>query len=300
MPGNLDVSWIHGSQDRRHPTDPPIQVHHYAPDTVLVRQSKDVHFEAPFLFLLFGSERAVLLDSGATADDSVRTTVDGLLAAWLADHPAEHYELVVAHTHGHGDHVAGDAAFAGRPDTTVVGRDVDAVRAFFGFSDWPTQVVTFDLGGRELEVTGIPGHQPASIAVFDARTGLLLSGDSVLPGRLYVSDMPAYIDSMRRLVEFAEARQVSHILGCHIEMTVAPGRDYFPGCRYQPREPPLQMSVAQLRTVRDAAMSVAERKGVHRFDDFIVYNGMGPAAAIRLNARGLLGLARDRVTGRSH
>ena len=66
--------------------------------------------------------------------------VDGLIDAWLARHRPDAdgaYELVVAHTHGHGDHVAGDASFADRPDTVVVGHDVDSVRTFFGFADWP-------------------------------------------------------------------------------------------------------------------------------------------------------------------
>jgi hydroxyacylglutathione hydrolase len=298
MPGDLDVSWIHGSRDPRHPTDPPIQVHRYAEHTVLLRQSKDVHFEAAFVFLLFGSDRALLLDSGSTDDDTVRTTVDGLVAEWLETYPSGAYDLVVAHTHGHGDHVAGDATFADRPRTTVVGRDVGAVREFFGFTAWPAETVPFDLGGRNLEITGIPGHQAASIAVYDPSTGLLFSGDSVLPGRLYIEDMPAYVDSLNRLVDFAEARSISHVLGCHIEMTVAPGRDYFPGCRYQPHEPPLQMTVAQLRSVRDAAVAVAARTGVHRFDDYIIYNGMGRMAGLRLNARAVAGSLRARLTSR--
>ena len=69
--------------------------------------SKAVSFEAPFIFLLFGNERAVLLDTGPSADPAkvpLRRTVDELVGAWLAEHPREDYELVVAHTHGHHDH----------------------------------------------------------------------------------------------------------------------------------------------------------------------------------------------------
>lgn len=298
-PGDLDVRWIHGSPDRHRPTDPETQVVHYNEHTVLLRQSKDVSFEAPFMFLLFGNDRALLLDTGAVRNDQLRGTVDGLIDAWQArHHPDPDYDLVVAHTHGHGDHVAGDASFGDRPRTTVIGREVDAVGEFFGFTGWPEQVVHFDLGGRVLELTGIPGHHPASVLIHDSWTGLLFTGDSVYPGRLYVPDFPAYVDSMRRAVEFAEARTVTHVLGCHIEMTDAPGRDYFPGCRYQPHEPPLQMSVEQLCAVRDAAVSVAAHKGVHRFDDFIIYNGMGVVATIRLSARGLAGLVRHRLISR--
>jgi hydroxyacylglutathione hydrolase len=299
VPGDLDVRWIHGSPDRRNRTDPAVQVHPYDEHTVLLRQSKDVSFEAPFVFLLFGNERALLLDTGAVQDDTMRGTVDRLMDAWRArHHSALDYELVVAHTHGHGDHVAGDASFAGRANTTVVGRDVESVREFFGFVDWPASEVRFDLGGRVLELTGIPGHHPASLLVYDPWTGLLLTGDSVYPGRLYVSDFPAYVDSLRRTVDFAEARAVTHVLGCHIEMTRTPRRDYFIGCRYQPDEPPLQMTMAQLRAVRDAAAASADRTGVHRYDDFVIYNGMGPATKLRLLARALAGTAREKITSR--
>jgi glyoxylase-like metal-dependent hydrolase (beta-lactamase superfamily II) len=55
---------------------------------------------------------------------------------------------VVAHTHAHGDHVAGDGQFADRPATTVVGTQGESVRSSFGFAHWPGDSVTFDLGGR--------------------------------------------------------------------------------------------------------------------------------------------------------
>lgn len=297
--GDLDVRWIHGSSDRRHRTDPAIQVHRYDDHTLLLRQSKDVSFEAPFVFLLFGNERALLLDSGAVHDDRLRNTVDDLVSAWRQQHrPDGDYDLVVAHTHGHGDHVAGDASFADRPDTTVLGHDVDAVRDFFGFDTWPADEVTFDLGGRTLELTGIPGHHPASLLIFDPWTGLLFTGDSVYPGRLYVPDFPAYLDSMDRAVAFTDARSVTHVLGCHIEMTTTPRRDYFMGCRYQPDEPPLQMTIEQLHAVRNAAHAAASHPGVHRHDDFLIYNGMGLTSKLRLLARGLTGTIRAKVTGK--
>lgn len=291
--GSLDVAWVHGSPSRRHRTDPPWQVHLYREDTVIMRQSKDVTFEAPFTFLLFGTERALLLDTGAVNDDLLRRKVDDLVADWLSHHPHPDYQVVVAHTHGHGDHVAGDPSFSSRPQTQVVGRSEQDVRAFFGFTAWPHEVVDYDLGGRRLQVVGVPGHHAASIAIHDERTGLLFTGDSVYPGRLYVEDIEAFVDSMDRLVEFVETRTVTHVLGCHVEMTREPRRDYYFGCRYQPEEPPLQMTVDQLRAVRDAAVSVADRRGVHRFDDFVLCNGMGLRTQLPLLVRGLLGRSVD-------
>lgn len=289
--GSLDVRWIHGVPRRRRTADPPIQVHQYDEHTVIVRESKSVSYEAPFLYLLFGNDRALLLDTGATADPAkfpLRATVDRLVADWLARHPRDAYHLVVAHTHGHGDHVAGDAQFADRPATTVVGRELGAVQQHFGLTNWPEQIVTFDLGGRVLEVTGSPGHHRAAITVYDPWTGFLLTGDTVLPGRLYAFDFPQFLASLDRMVALAEDRAVTHVLGCHIEMTRQPGGDYPLGATYQPDERALEMTVAQLRDVRAAAASVAGKKGVHRFDDFLIYNEPGLRDQLKLIARGLL------------
>jgi glyoxylase-like metal-dependent hydrolase (beta-lactamase superfamily II) len=289
--GSLAVSWIHGAPARRPASDPPIQVHRYDEHTIILRQSKSVHYEAPFLYLLFGNDRALLLDTGATADPAkfpLRATVDELVGEWLTRHPRDAYELVVAHTHGHGDHVAADAQFDGRPGTTVVSRELDTVKQHFGFTSWPEQIVPFDLGGRVLEVTGSPGHHRAAITVYDPWTGVLLTGDTVYPGRLYVSDFPQFLASLDRMTELAGRRDVTHVLGCHIEMTRRPGRDYPIGATYQPDEPPLEMTTAQLGEIRAAAASVAAKRGIHRFDDFIIYNEPRVRDQLSLMGRGLL------------
>ena len=241
-------------------------------------------------YLLFGTERALLWDTGATRDPGrfpLRQTIDGLMASWLTANPHEAYELVVAHSHAHGDHVAGDHQFSDRPLTTVVGTDLSAVRSFFGFTRWPDSVAEFDLGGRTLELTGIPGHHPTSLAVFDSWTGFLLTGDTVYPGRLYGRDMPAFVESMDRLIDFAGARPVTHVMGCHIEMSRTAGQDYPIGSKYQPDEPPLQMTMAQLLRVGAAAHQAASKPGVHVHDDFIIFNGTGRMATVKLVARSL-------------
>jgi glyoxylase-like metal-dependent hydrolase (beta-lactamase superfamily II) len=266
-------------------------VHRYDPHTYVLRQSKALTPEAPFLYLLFGSERAVLFDTGAskkTEGNPLRETVDELVEAWLAEYPREVYELVVAHTHGHLDHVEGDAQFAGRPATTVVDRELEAVHEFFGFTAWPDQIVQFDLGGgRVLELTGTPGHQHAAVTTYDPWSGFLITADNALPGRIYAFDFPVYLDSMERTVEFAHTREITHVMGCHIEMTRRPGRDYPVGCRYQPDERPLQMTVQQLVDLRDAARSIKDDPGAHTFDDFLIMNGPSRRYIVPLLARAL-------------
>ena len=290
---DLDVHWIHGSRKRSHSADPLVQVHACDPHTFLLRQSKSVTFEAPFLYLFMGRDRAVLFDTGATKDQEkfpLRSTVDAILDKWLAEHPdpqRQRYELVVAHTHPHGDHVAGDTQLVDRPDTVIVPHDPDAVASFFGIENWPDQEVELDLGGRVLRVTGAPGHHAAAIAVHDPRTGFLLTGDTVYPGRLYVQDFPAFLHTLDRLVAWTETFPVTHVMGCHVEMTTTPGRDYPLGTTYQPDEASLPMTVEQLKAVREAAYTVADQPGAHQFDDFAIWNGPCRGAALRQIARTL-------------
>jgi hypothetical protein len=110
----------------------------------------------------------------------------------------------------------------------------------------------------------------------------------VLPGRLYAFDYAAFLVTLDKLAAFAAEYSVTHVLGCHIEMTRTAGRDYPLGCRYQPDEAPLPMTTGQLLAIRHAAASDrAARKGRHVFDDVIIYREPGLAASLRLMARGL-------------
>jgi len=138
---NLDVAWIHGSAAAKYNTDPDIQVHACDEHTYILRQNKAVHYEAPFVFLLFGASRAMLLDTGATANPQffpLRAVVDSIIDGWLARHPhPDDYGLLVLHTHSHGDHVAADGQFADRPNTEVIGAKRDPAWRYFGFDRAP-------------------------------------------------------------------------------------------------------------------------------------------------------------------
>lgn len=60
-----------------------------------------------------------------------------------------------------------------------------------------------DLGDRHFEVIHTPGHSPGGIALWEAATGILFSGDIVYDGPLiedtYHADAKDYVASMRRL-----------------------------------------------------------------------------------------------------
>jgi glyoxylase-like metal-dependent hydrolase (beta-lactamase superfamily II) len=270
----FDVRWIHGSVSSKHNADPELQIHWYDENTVVLRQNKAIDYEAPFLFLLFGRERAVLLDTGATASPEflpLRAVVDELIHNWLARHPLDNYELLVLHTHSHGDHVAGDGQFADRAQTVLVGADKDVAWKFFGFSEDPDAIRPVDLGGRVLEAFATPGHDAAAVTFYDPWTGILFAGDTVYRGRLYIVDWPAYSRSIDRLIDFCQTHPVTHVIGCHIEMTRQPGVDYPVRTTYQPDEPPLEMTVDHLYAVRAALDEVGPEPVRQAFDDFILW-----------------------------
>jgi hydroxyacylglutathione hydrolase len=275
--GSLDVNWHHGSISPKHNTDPDIQIHAYNEHTFILRQNMAVNYEAPFMFLLFGNDRAILLDTGATRSPDffpLRQTIDTLMAEWLVNHPRSNYALVVAHTHLHRDHFEADSQFSDRPHTQIVGRSLAETIAFYGFQQWPQERVSFDLGGRVLTVTGSPGHEEAEVSIYDPYTHILFTGDIFYPGRLYVMDWDAFQQSIDRLVQFTEAHAISHILGCHIEMSIYPKIDYLVRTIYQPYERPLQMTVEQLKSVQTAVQEINGRPGIYAFDDYVIYNGI--------------------------
>ena len=228
----------------------------------------------PRSFALFGNAPALQLDTGATAQQwrcPVCERVDHLMATWLRSPPRTSYSLGVVHSHGHRDHPAGQAQFEGRPDTPVGGKDHSSVMNFFALANCP-DAGQLGLGRRVLEITGAAGHDVSSISNLDPCSGLLLSGDLVNPGRLYVQDMSAPTQCLDRMFLLAKSGQVRHVMGAHIQMSRTPGRDCSRWTTLQPGQPPLQMSIEQLGGVRDGAVLVDNCRGAHVFDEFAMFD----------------------------
>ncbi len=272
--GTLGIKWNHGSSQCSGNNDPAIQIHAYNDNMVILRQNKCVNYEAPFMYLLFGEKRAILFDTGATKSASqfpIQKTIERLLVEHYGAEQRAKIELVVAHTHAHGDHIAGDSQFKGKPNTTLVGTSPTAVAAFFGFKNWPTGSVSYDLGGRALALLPMPGHEDSHIAIYDDQTGILLSGDSLYPGRLYVRNWTAYRKSVAQLTAFLADREVSYVLGAHIEMSTTAGVDYPVGTTFQPFEHDLPLTKASLNLLKSRLLAIGPSPLEDVQDDFIIY-----------------------------
>jgi hydroxyacylglutathione hydrolase len=172
-------------------------------DFYILRESGCINAEKPFLYLIFGEDKALLEDTGVayeTPDHTVIPTapvIMDLLAKWAKrkNHTP---------THSHQDHTAADGQFKAMPNVQFVAATPEEVKKAAGITNWPTDLGQIDLGKRIVDVIPIPGHDVASIALYDRWTGNLMTGDSLYPGRLYVQDtqIPVYAASTKRLAEW--------------------------------------------------------------------------------------------------
>ena len=240
VPGSMDVRWNPGSENCKASSQPPIQVHQYEPQTFILRQSLCLSLEGNFLFLFIGSQKALLIDTGAIADPATMPVAKSVLDL-LPLRRSSKLPLLVVHTHGHTDHRDGDPQFASLPNVQLVSSDLNAVKAFFGFNAWPNGLASIDLGDRMIDVIPAPGHHPAHLVFYDRRTGLLITGDFFLPGRLLIEDTAADKQSAARVIDFVKSHPVTYVLGTHIEMD-RNGELYGWPSHYHPQEHRLELS----------------------------------------------------------
>ncbi len=251
QPGTLPSAFVTGGPNCV--AVPDWQVHSYNEDFYILRESGCTHYEKPFLYLIFGRDKALLEDTGA-GQAQTGPFVMNLIAQWAKKKGRAPVPLIVIHSHAHGDHIAGDSQFRNLPNVSFVAATVADVSKAAGINGWPTGNGVLDLGDRIIDVIPVPGHNEVSIALYDRKTGNLLTGDSLYPGRLYFSepDLAVYTASAARLVEFAATHPIAHVLGTHIEQTRTPYLDYPRGTTYQPDEHSLDLTRAHLFELHDA------------------------------------------------
>lgn len=260
--------WISG-QDKN---ETPLQAQQYDQNTVVIRQSLRTSFEAPFMYLIFGERKALLIDTGAGGVD-LRSMVDQQITAWLEAQGRKSISLVVMHSHAHGDHVAGDEQFADRADTIILGHGVEDIADFFLIENWPNGNKAFDLGGRLVDIIPTPGHHDSHVVVYDRSTRLLFSGDVLYPGRLYFQcgKVDEFRRSIDRIAEFANTRDVSWILGGHIELAQKAGKTFSSNDLARADERLLEMTPATITDVQSALLQMGNSPRVESHDDFILF-----------------------------
>jgi hydroxyacylglutathione hydrolase len=134
-PGVLPGSWTSGGPKCMEL--PAWQIHEYNPDFFILRESGCIHYEKPFLYLIFGKDKALLEDTGAGQIDTAPVVMD-LIAKWARRNGrTAPVPLIVVHSHAHGDHTAGDPGFEHFPNVQLVAASVPELQKAFGLATWP-------------------------------------------------------------------------------------------------------------------------------------------------------------------
>ncbi len=179
------------------------------------------HWEETHCYLLCGTERAVLIDTGLGVSD-IRAVVDRLTSL----------PVLVATTHAHWDHIGGHGRFAriavheaergwlsGKFPLPLEAVKANLLRephnfpADFRPEDYQIyqgapQVLLrdgdcIDLGGRRLTVVHTPGHSPGHCCFYEPERRVLYSGDLIYRGCLYAfyptTDPRKFWESVQRV-----------------------------------------------------------------------------------------------------
>jgi len=272
-------TWNHGARFCLFNNDPAIEVYQYNETSFILRQNKCLHYEAPFIYVLFGEHSVFVQDTGATASPSdfpLYQVVMALVEKVAIDNKktATEYSIIVSHSHSHGDHIGADLQFKGKGNVVFIEPTSIAVKNYFGYGinklSWPEDNSLLDLGGRKLTILPIPGHQSEAVAIYDDNTQWLLTGDSLYPGRLYIKNWHLFKASISRLADFSKHKSISAIMGTHIEMSKAVGVDYPMGNTYQPDEAILPLTKSDLFLLNETLKKHTKPQRIIT-DNFIVY-----------------------------
>lgn len=206
------------------------------------------HFQEVNFFLIIGSERALLLDTGMGICDA-KAVIDELYSG----------KVIAVNSHFHFDHVGNNWKFqpvhafddpyviaASKKERTSTdfgdqfeekmfhdgypeGFDPDAFRIR------PYDIIPireghmFDLGNRTLTVYHTPGHSNDSIMLYDNKDNILFTGDTFYMGALYAhfhndqfghSTLNRYCDTLARI--YRELPDVKVLYPSHNELIVDP------------------------------------------------------------------------------
>ncbi len=162
--------------------------------------------------LLCGTEKAALIDTGMNTPNAREIAED------LTDLP-----LILINTHADPDHISGNSAFE---EFYMSPAEEENYKNFNGKG---TILVVkegdiIDLGDRALRIIDIPGHTPGSIAILDEKNRVLISGDTVQDGHIFMfgpmRDLDKFIESLKHLSGFT--RSFDEIYPMHGSFPVKP------------------------------------------------------------------------------
>lgn len=132
------------------------------------------------MYIVEGKEKAMLIDTGTKCEN-----LDSVVRL-ITQKP-----LYVVVTHIHGDHSGNinyfDDIYFHVADTVLMSRQRSPYKGNMHFVN---DGDVFDLGGRKILVSHMPGHTPGSIVLLDYQSGNCYSGDAFGSGQVWCQLWP--------------------------------------------------------------------------------------------------------------
>ncbi|MDR2357179.1 MAG: MBL fold metallo-hydrolase [Oscillospiraceae bacterium] len=161
-------------------------------------------------YLFAGGERALLVDTGFGTGD-LKSAAAGLTSL----------PLTLVNTHADGDHIGCnhqfETAYLYPAEFEYYAQSERASENAKPLPLWESDIIDLGGGSFRFEVIHIPGHTWGSIALLDRVNKILVSGDSVSEGAVFmfgpVRSLRAHIASMEKLL--ARAGDIDAIYPAH-------------------------------------------------------------------------------------
>ena len=159
------------------------------------------------VYLLEGNDKALLIDAGTEMPHLSEAV------AKLTDKP-----VMLALTHGHGDHVGGVVSFPEAwihpADTSMIG---EGARHFGIKVNLLSDGEVIDLGGRQIEVLHTPGHTSGSVTFMDKEHHYGFSGDAFGSTNLLLfgSTFREFIGTTTRTAEYMQKNGIEKLYPGH-------------------------------------------------------------------------------------
>ncbi len=206
-------------------------------DTYIISEYN--HWEETHSYLLLGSEKALLIDTGLGIENILEEVKK------LTDK-----NIIAVPTHVHWDHIGGLKYF---PDFYIHEKELSWIEGAFPltletvkemvkdradlpndfdikkykiFKGTPTRILKdndeINLGGRIIKVIHTPGHSPGHMCFFEEKRGYLFTGDLVYKDVLFAyypsTDPAAYLESIEKISQL----NINKVLPAHHSLDIKP------------------------------------------------------------------------------